>query len=267
MLYEDAVAMARIAKLLERQEDAAGYTALAKRTADAFNRKFWDAQHGWYDHGSQTANSMPLALGVVPGDRRAQVLAHVVEDIHAHGDHTTAGEIGYPYLLRALAQGARDDVVMAMMMRKDPPSYGSQLAAGATSLTEAWDANPHSSQDHFMLGSAEEWFYRRLGGMDVDLSREQTAEQLTVRPIAVAGVDWVRCRFDSALGKVESDWKREGDIVSYKITVPVESTVVLPKDAKSKSAAMKKIGASGTNVIFRVHAGTWVFTAPMDAAR
>jgi hypothetical protein len=53
-----------------------------------------------------------------------------------------------------------NDLIVAMMMQKTPPSYGAQLAAGATSLTEAWDADPHSSLDHFMLGGAEEWFYR-----------------------------------------------------------------------------------------------------------
>lgn len=261
MLYEDAVAMSHIAKLLGRANDAASYDALAKKTADAFNRKFWDAQHGWYDRGSQTANAMPLALGVVPTARRAQVLEHVVEDIHAHDDHTTAGEIGFPYLLRALAQSGRDDVIMAMMMRKDPPSYGSQLAAGATALTEAWDANPHSSQDHFMLGSAEEWFYSRLGGMDVDLSREDRAERLTIHPVTVAGVDWVRCGFDSALGRIQSDWKREGNAVLYTITVPVDSTVVLPNGAKAKSVAAERIGESGADAVFRVSAGTWEFTA------
>ena len=58
-------------------------------------------------------------------------------------------------------------------MRTDSPSYGYQLAQGATALTEAWDSNPNSSQDHFMLGHAEEWFYRGLAGIDFDLSRER----------------------------------------------------------------------------------------------
>ena len=67
----------------------------------------------------QTANAMPLALGVVPEERRAAGLKHVVDDIHAHEDHVTAGEVGYPYMLRALMEGGRSDVLMAMMMRKD----------------------------------------------------------------------------------------------------------------------------------------------------
>jgi hypothetical protein len=170
---------------------------------------------------------MPLALGIVPEERRSRVLAHVVEDIHAHQDHVTTGEVGYPYLLRALMAAGRDDVVMAMMMRMDPPSYGSQLAAGATALTEAWDANPKSSQDHFMLGAAEEWLYRGLGGIEVDLSKTGT-ERIVVRPRVVADLDWVKCGFDSRLGKVESDWKREVDEVAFEVTVPVEATVELP---------------------------------------
>ena len=258
MLYEDAVAMTHIAKLLGHAEDAAKYDALATKTAAAFNRRFWDAAHGWYDRGSQTANAMPLALGIVPAARRSQVLEHIVADVHSHNDHVTTGEVGYPYLLRALADGGRDELILAMMLRKDPPSYGSQLVAGATSLTEAWDANPHSSQDHLMLGGAEEWFYRRLGGMDIDLSRNVSAERLTIRPVAMKGLDWVRCEFDSTFGTAESDWKREGDAVRYTITVPVVSTVVLPYGATAETGA-HFLRSSGGQAVFRVKAGTWQF--------
>ena len=68
-----------------------------------------------------------------------------------------------------------------MMMQKTPPSYGSQLAAGATSLTEAWDGDPHSSLDHFMLGDAEEWFSRGLGGITFDMSRPKD-EWIAIHP-------------------------------------------------------------------------------------
>lgn len=229
MLYEDAVAMQKIALLLGRADDAAADGALAEREKDTFNRRFWDAANGYYDKGSQTANAMPLALDVVPVDKRATVLEHVVADIRAHEDHVTTGEVGYPYLLRALMQGGRNDVLLAMMLRKDPPSYGSQLAAGATALTEAWDANPKSSQDHFMLGGAEEWFYRGLGGIDFDLSRADAAERITIRPRMVDGVGWVRCGYVSTLGKIESDWRREGAMTTMEVTVPAgsQATVVV----------------------------------------
>ena len=69
-----------------------------------------------------------------------------------------------------------------MLSRTDSPSYGYQLKQGATTLTEAWDADPRSSQNHFMLGAAEEWFYRGLAGIDLDLSRPE-GERLGHSPL------------------------------------------------------------------------------------
>jgi alpha-L-rhamnosidase len=267
MLYEDARAMQKIATLLNHSDDAVSYAALAEQEKDAFNRRFWDAQAGYYDKGSQTANAMPLALGIVPEDRRAAVLDHVVADIHAHDDHVTTGEVGYPYLLRALMEAGRNDLVLAMMLRKDPPSYGSQLAAGATSLTEAWDANPKNSQDHFMLGGAEEWFYRGLGGIDFDMSR-RSEERITIRPRAVVGVDWVKCGYDSKVGKIESDWKRAGDEVRFEVTVPrgAEAKVVLPTGSRVIENA-KVAGLQDGRIGFQVGEGTWHFVSGPEGVR
>jgi len=270
MLYEDTMAMGKIAALLGHAEDAATYKELAQREADAFNGKFWDAAKGYYDTGSQTANAMPLALGIVPDARKAAVLAHVVADIHAHDDHITTGEVGYPYLLRALMEGGENDLVVAMLLRKDPPSYGSQLAAGATSLTEAWDANPHSSQDHFMLGGAEEWFYRALGGIDFDMARSED-ERITIRPAMVDGVTWVKCGYKSVLGKIESDWRQEGGTTSIDVAIPpgATATLILPVKMtpsarenglpKGRGPQLTEVRRDGDVVVYRATAGLFHF--------
>ena len=270
MLYEDAVAMDQIATLLGHPDDAAKYVALAQREADAFNRHFWNAEKSYYDTGSQTANAMPLALGMVPDAREAEVLAHIVADIHAHQDHITTGEVGYPYLLRALMESGENDLVLAMLLRKDPPSYGSQLAAGATSLTEAWDANPHSSQDHFMLGGAEEWFYRALGGIDFDMSRSKD-ERITIRPAMVDGVTWVKCGYKSTLGKIESDWKQEGGATSIDVAIPpgATATLILPVKMtpsapenglpKGRGPQLTEMRRDGEVVVYRATMGLYHF--------
>jgi hypothetical protein len=270
MLYEDAVAMSRIAALLGHADDAALYAALAEREKDAFNQQFWDADKGWYDRGSQTANAMPLALGVVPEERRAKVLERVVVDIEEHEYHITTGEVGYPYMLRALMEGGRNDVVMAMMLRKDPPSYGSQLAAGATSLTEAWDANPRSSQDHFMLGGAEEWFYRGLGGIDFDMSREKD-ERITIRPRMVDGLSSVTCSYDSVLGKITSAWQQGDGSTSIDVAIPpgATATLILPVKMVADISQIHKVRGKGPEltetrrddevVVYRAAAGIYHF--------
>jgi alpha-L-rhamnosidase len=246
MLYQDAEVMSIIAGLLGHPDDVESYSDLANEEKDAFNKKYWDAGKGWYDRGSQTANAMPLALGIVPEERRAAVLEHVVADIEAHDDHITTGEVGYPYMLRALMEAGRNDLVMAMMLRKDPPSYGSQLAAGATSLTEAWDANPRSSQDHFMLGGAEEWFYRGLGGIDFDMSREKD-ERITIRPALVEGLSSVKCSYDSVLGKISSSWRHGDGETSIDVTIPpgATATLILPVKMVADVSAIHGVKGKG----------------------
>lgn len=266
MLYQDAKTMAKIADALGKGDDARQYDELAARTAAAFNVKFFHPATDEYDRGSQTANAMPLDLGIVPEAHRTEVLAHIIADIHAHHDHVTTGEVGYPYMLRALMDNGENDLLMAMMLRKDPPSYGSQLAAGATSLTEAWDANPHSSQDHFMLGGAEEWFDRGLGGIDFDMSRTKD-ERITIHPRVIDGVDWVRSSYDSRLGMVRSAWKHEDSGLTLEITIPANAsaTVWVPVRAGqavvsgSTEAGVTKLRAEGEADVYRVASGTYRF--------
>ncbi len=230
MLYQDAATLGRIAKILHHAEDAASYDALAARTATAFERRFWNAALGWYDTGSQTANAMPLALGIVPEAHRAQVLAHLIADVHAHDDHLTTGEVGFPYLLRALSAAGENELVLKLLLRPDPPSYAAQLAAGATALTEAWDANPANSQDHLMLGAGEEWFYRALGGIDFDLSR--AGSPLVLHPAALPSLEFVTCRFDSIRGTILTRTEHGHGGTFYEVTLPIAAHVVLPGNAE-----------------------------------
>ena len=228
--YQDLVAMRDAAKVLGFTNDAARYAEKAEYVKAAFNAKFWDAQKQWYDRGSQTAQSMPLALGMVPETLREHVLGVLISDIHAHQDHVTSGEVGFAYTVRTLIQNGRGDVLLAMLQRTDPPSYGSQLAAGATSLTEAWDANPHSSQDHLMLGDADAWFYEGLGGLSIDFARAP-GDVLHIDPEIPAGISSGDVIYQSVLGKIESHWSRTGSSSSSSQQLRLQ--VIIPANTQA----------------------------------
>ncbi len=225
--YQELTALARIATLLGHPADAHAYTAEAAEVKTAFNARFFHADSNRYDTGSQTANAMPLAVGLVPIDRRDAVLANLVADIHAHTDHLTSGDVGFHYVVRALTDGGRSDVLYAMLTRTDKPSYGDQLSHGATTLTEAWDANPNSSQDHFMLGHAEEWFYRGLAGIDFDLARPH-GKQIEIHPAVPDDLQNVSATYQSKLGLIASAWTRDGDTLKMDVTIPASAIVVFP---------------------------------------
>jgi alpha-L-rhamnosidase len=218
--YLDLTVLQKAALLLGKGTDSRKYAALAREVRAAFNSKMFNAKTNEYDTGSQTANAMPLALGLVPGDRTEAVLNNLVQDIRNHTNHVTAGDVGFHFVVQALEDGGRSDVLCDMLSRTDSPSYGYQLARGATTLTEAWDTNPTKSQDHFMLGHAEEWFYNGLAGIDFDLSRSSDRE-IEIHPYIVGGVASAEATFDSVLGRIASQWNCKDGDCTLDVTIPV----------------------------------------------
>jgi hypothetical protein len=83
-----------------------------------------------------------------------------------------------------------------------------------------------------MLGHAEEWFYRGLGGVNVDLTRP-SAEKLVLHPAMVGNVAWVHTSYKSALGLVESNWKRGDKETEYDFEIPANTTVTIELDTAS----------------------------------
>jgi hypothetical protein len=263
--YQDLKVLERTAALLGKSGDSLAYARQAEVVRKKFNARFFDLARRRYDKGSQTAQAMPLSIGLVPEGEHGAVVEALVEDIRAHNNHVTAGDIGYHYVVDALLANGRSDVLLDMLERTDTPSYGYQLAQGMTSLTEAWDANPRSSLDHSMLGHAEEWFYRGLGGMEMDLTR-QDPRRLVLRPAVVGKVAWVRARYESALGLVESNWRRGAAETVYDFSVPVNTEATIEVDAgavtvngveAAKAAGVLSVKVEGGRVEIEVGSGSY----------
>lgn len=236
--YQDLTVLSRVAAILDKPQDAQSYAAEAAQVKGAFNGRLFHPDRGEYDRGSQTANAMPLALGMIPPGYERAVLQHLVDDIRSHENHVTAGDIGFHYVVRALTDGGRSDVLYDMLMRTDSPSYGYQLARGATTLTEAWDTNPNSSQNHLMLGHAEEWFYRGLAGISVDFDRSDP-ERIQIRPVPVGQIESASATYQSVFGEIRSAWMHQANHFTWHVRVPAGSVATLEIPAWAAASVME----------------------------
>jgi hypothetical protein len=266
--YQDLRVVEQANRLVGHEADAGRYAALAERVKEAFNRSFFDPKTGQYATGSQTAQAMPLVMGLCPEGERQRVVDALVNDVTRRGNQQTAGDIGYHYLVRALLDAGRSDLLFAMTNRTDPPSYGAQLARGATSLTEAWDADPASSQNHCMLGHIEEWFYAGLAGIEADF------EHISIKPQPVGDVTWVKAWHDTVRGRVESSWKRDGAGFELRVGIPANTsaTVFLPGDSiervteggqpVSQAEGVRYLRQEGSALAFEVASGQYDFQVP-----
>ena len=69
--YQDLVILKETAALLGKSGEAHQFDEQASAVKDAFNRRFFHPDTNQYDRNSQTANAMPLVLGLVTEDHRA----------------------------------------------------------------------------------------------------------------------------------------------------------------------------------------------------
>ncbi len=222
--FENVKIMAQAAALLGKTADAQQFSELAEKIRSAFNEKFYDTTNHAYATGSQCANAIPLVMGICEPTNRAAVLDALVRDVRARGNALTAGDVGYRYLLRALADGGRSDVIFDINNQTNQPGYGMQIAKGKTSLTEAWDGG--SSQDHFMLGQIQEWFYHDLAGIQ-NAPGSAGFKSIVINPQPVGDVTWMKASYDSIRGKISCDWQRAKGKFKLNISIPANTTATV----------------------------------------
>ncbi|MBW4891724.1 glycoside hydrolase family 78 protein [Mucilaginibacter sp. HMF5004] len=231
--YYDNWIMYNIAKQLGKGADAIAFKQEADLIKIAFNKMFYHPETGLYATGSQTTCAMPLFFNIVEPQNRQKLLDVLVADIQARNNSFTSGEVGYRFLLRALADGGRSDVVYAMNNQSDKPGYGYQIKMGATSLTEKWNAGVGSfgSQNHFMSGQINEWFFNDLVGISPDQSGPGF-RKFNIKPVFLQGLDWVKGSYASISGNINCQWKRSANYITLTVTVPANTsaTVYLSKD-------------------------------------
>jgi len=280
IFYDDLNIMAQAAQLLGKSDDAANFAKQATDTHAAYQQTFYHADTGQFSTGSQTANAMSVAFGLANPDQISQAVDGIVQDIQSHGNAFTSGDVGYRYLLRALAMGGRSDVIFTMNNQSDHPGYGYQLAKGATSLTESWDARGGSSgsQDHFMLGQIMEWFYHDLAGIQIDPSAVGY-KKIIIAPTLAGDLQWAKASLDTVHGRIESEWHRDGNNFTLLVKIPANTTATihLPTtdaasvtesgQATAKNDGVHILTTVGTDSTFAVESGTYNFSCTLSSPK
>ncbi len=205
--YEEIQAMQQMAAVLNRCDDAQYYALLCDSIREAYRTQFDTCR-------SQTALAMGLSLGLLPDSLHTWAREQLINDLdtpHTTSDSKgtqhwntllTAGDIGFVYLVRTMADMGLHAELMQLCTNPDIPGYGMQLAKGATSLTESWQALDNVSNNHLMLGHIMEWLYGYVGGI------RKIDGQYVVDPAPIPGIDWCDCTYMTGEGPIHVKWKK-----------------------------------------------------------
>lgn len=225
--------MAEFAETLGFTDDAEYFRNEVSASAEAYNAKYLNRQIWRYANNTVTANILPLYFGMVPEGHEDDVfenLAERTEDMH--DGHVSTGVIGIQFLMRTLTEHGRGDLALKIAANDTYPSWGYMVRNGATTIWELWNGNTAdpamNSGNHVMLlGDLIIWEYEYLGGIK---AIEPGYRKIQLKPYLIEGLDFVNCSYESVSGRIESNWRLDGDRFEWNITIPAntEAEVWIP---------------------------------------
>lgn len=227
-------ALAKMAQLIGKKEDALKFANLAGQIGVAFNKKFFHEDTKTYGTGSQTAMAMPLSMGIVEDRYRQDVLRNMVRNIQeVDSNRLTAGDVGHRFLVKALYENGYPNTLFNMTHRNDVPGYGFLLKKGATALVETWDGK--LSQNQLAMGHILEWFHGGIAGIR-QMEHSVAFKHVMIRPQPAGDLTRASGSFHSPYGWIRTDWQRTVDHFTLNVEIPVNSraSVYVPANVASK---------------------------------
>ncbi|MFJ8581734.1 family 78 glycoside hydrolase catalytic domain [Micromonospora sp. NPDC093277] len=271
--------LGEMAAAIGKDADAGRYTALSKEIAKAFVDAYVAAD-GTVQGDSQTGYVLAIGMGLLPDGLRAKAAERLVANVKRHNWHLATGFLGTPDLLPALSDTGHLDVAYRLLLNDTYPSWGYEIANGATTVWERWNSiMPDgsfgdvgmNSFNHYAYGAVGDWMYRTVAGIQPDAANPGYAH-LTIAPQPGGDLTWARAAYQSAQGRISTDWKRDerGDL-RLNVTVPGNTTATVRLPAPSRYAVTESgrpveqadhvrfVEIDGPDAVFDIGSGSYSF--------
>ena len=228
------------------------YSELADQVEEDFS-KAYEKSDGIIATGSQAAQALAFA-GFNLYHFDDEIAEQLLNKLTETNNRPTVGEVAFRYLIQALSDMERDDIIWDIITGTEKPGYGYMLKeCGMKTLSETWDG-PGSSMNHCMFGHAQEWFMKSIAGINIDetvvrhyptggiAARSMPyggSEGVTIpaindgyriQPTVVGDLASAESTYLSPFGQVECSWRIENERFKCRVTIPANlvANVYLP---------------------------------------
>ena len=261
--YHHCKLMQKTAAKLNRPDDVRHYRELGERTKAAFHKKYFDRKTAVYATGAQTSYALPIMFDLVPEDLRERVIQNFVDSIVKRSDgHPSSGMVGMQWVFQALDKVGRNDLALQMLQKKTFPSWGYMISKGATSVWEKWNSDTagpgmNSQGLLFLGGNINAWLFEILAGLRPDPANPGF-KHIIFKPHPLGDLTYAKATYQSPYGEVVSDWKLDGEIFRWNVSVPPNTTgtVYIPATNADAIKESEKAVSENKNVKFlRIESG------------
>lgn len=232
--FYDLKVLADMAKVLGKEEDVKKYSAIADAVKTAFHKEYFDPKTQSYANGTQTANTLPLFLGLAPQPVRGAVWGRLFDNIvYKNNSHLTTGIIGTKYIMEVLTAMNASDLAYDIATQTTYPSWGYMIENGATTLWELWQLRQGpsmNSHNHPMFGSVGAWLYKALAGINM-VPGSVGFEKVRIAPQMVRDVRYAAGSVRTLRGMVSCSWARDEQTIKLDVSIPVgsQAEIMIPR--------------------------------------
>jgi len=229
--YHHATMATAFAGILGKTEDSIKYAILAKQIRQGIISKFLVPGTGRFDNSTQSAQLFALWYGFSP--EKENTMKVLLQEFDRHNWHVSTGIYSTKMMFDVLRENDMNEEAWRIAQQKDFPGWLHMINSGATTLWEAWHApGTVYSANHPMFGSIDEWFYRSILGIN---AAAPGFKKIIIKPQPAGNLQWARGSYQSVMGIIKSEWKKQGDGFTLQVSVPVNTSAVIFIPAKQNS--------------------------------
>jgi alpha-L-rhamnosidase len=192
----------------------------------------------------QTPALFALRNNLVEGAARQNTISRLRKNFADHGNCLQTGFLGTSILMPTLTENGMADIAYELLFQRNNPSWMYSIDNGATTIWERWNSymldkgmGPQgmNSFNHYAYGCVCEWMWESMAGISTDVSNPGF-KKIIMRPVPDKRLGFVKAKYNSAAGEIESNWRYDGDDWIWEFRVPEgsEAEVTLPGETQSK---------------------------------
>jgi alpha-L-rhamnosidase len=240
---------------------------------------------------TQTSYAVPLAMGLFDSDTKAQMVKNLADAVTRENKDDggevrpkyslMTGFIGTAWISKALSQNGLSELAYRQLHNNQYPSWGYAIDQGATSIWERLNGytiengfggnNSMNSFNHYSFGAVGQWMLAHSLGIERDEPGFRTFI-LQPEPDPTGVMTSAEGYYDSMYGRITSAWKVEGTTLTYRATVPANTTATLYLPTSSaesvKEGGKDARGATGITfvkfengkAVYTLKSGSYSFT-------
>ncbi|NND07229.1 MAG: family 78 glycoside hydrolase catalytic domain [Saprospiraceae bacterium] len=246
LYYRNILIVSEMARVLGLKADQLSYTQLAQEVKSAFNEKWLDKSTGHYGSKSQTAELLPLSIGLVPDTHREKLIKNIAQNIIGNDNsHLRVGHAGITALIESLTANGLGKVMYDIVNTTTYPGWGYMVDQGATTIWESWGRDyavlggRRRSDNMTMLAGVNEYFYHFIAGIQGPnfygaSNMEPGYQEFRIKPYPLKDLTFAKASVHTVRGEIRSSWNIEDSTFTIDVVIPANSEAFLsiPKSGK-----------------------------------